>query len=475
MKTPLFFTCLLLFCLAGAAIRAQTVEFEKLHPVWESAGFSITDYEVSDDGEGGYLITACTFLFNPQENTDVALFRLDAQGDTLWRLTLGGASGDMIKAISRTADGNFMLAGAHWVQPDWSGSSSGSLIWLIKMDPDGNILWEKDIDPGWFYGWPTAVFEQADGSIMVGGNAYMYWEYSTFLAKFDESGNYKWLERYANFSDFSHCSVLRDDAGNYFSGGTRDNLNTGATQFGMVKADAYGTQIFSKTYVTFPLFSLGIYPKLVAGPDGGFYLTGTDFDPNQNIAVGVVFRIGANGNQIWKKYYTAPNGQDGIFYTSIATSDGGVLALTETNELVKYLPDGAQDFYLDLNPLLPDNVRLFHLFRCADGKLLLTGESSATAMYCLKLDDPALTPVTNPADPVVLLASPNPTSGATKLSGLEYHAFREFRLTDAQGRLVQSGDMPPEATWDLGSLAPGAYFLQLTGQFSAEQVKLIRL
>lgn len=475
MKTPLVLPVLLLL-LASTEVGAQTIEFEKLYPVWESAGYSITDFEISDDGEGGYLVATCTFLFSPQENTDVALFRLDAQGDTLWRITLGGTSGDVIKAMTRTADGHFILAGAHWITPDWMSSASGSLIWLIKIDADGNIVWEKDIDPAWFYGWPTAVFEQNDGSIMVAGNAYMFWENVAFLAKFDESGHFKWLERFSNFSDFNHCSALRDGSGNYFLSGTRDNPNTGATQFGMVKADAYGSQLFSKTYITFPMFGVAAYPNLIPGPDGGFYLTGTDYDLNQGTLLGVVFRIGANGNQIWKKYFTAPTVQEGTIFTSIATSDGGVLCLTETNELVKFLSNGTQDFYLDLNPILPDSVRIFRLFRGSDGKLLLAGESNANAAYFLKLDGPTLTPVNDPASDNTLgvQASPNPTTGRTKLTGPDTWQFRSFQLTDLQGHVLQAGAMPPDHSWDLGEQTPGIYLLILTGDAGSLAVKLVK-
>lgn len=467
------FTCLL--------CNAQSVDFEKLYPAHVTAQYAITDFVAADDGYGGYIIAAGAFLFSAEDSTAVAVLHINAAGDTLWQKVFDTPGTDIIKGITRTADGNFLLAGSRFIQGPSISSISSSLIWLTKINPAGAVIWEKLIDPAWFYGWPSAVFELEDGTIMLAGNSYAYWMYYSFLAKFDADGNMKWMEFYDNFSDFSFCSVQKDDGDNFFIGGIRDNINTGFKQLGMVKTDKYGQQIFSKTYSTSTFFGIAINPVLSKSPDGGFFLTGSDIDDNQFAFVGVVLKIKANGSVQWKKYFHGPNGSDVVFQSSVATDDGGVMVLTESNSLVKYKANGDTAFTRDLRPLLPDSVQLYQIFRGADGKALLIGSMLNHHIFLLKLDAPALTPTNETIDNQAnLQVFPNPTSGAFWITNEFPAQPLLLRLTDSQGRLVEERleitISDPVYKWEFNAQNPaGVYWLQAVSAQGSRQVKIIKM
>lgn len=79
---------------------------------------------------------------------DVWLLRLDAQGNLLWEKTYGGSGKDELFSIVEMPQGGFML-GCHStsnISGEKSESSRGGLdFWLLRIDDTGNILWDKTL------------------------------------------------------------------------------------------------------------------------------------------------------------------------------------------------------------------------------------------------------------------------------------------------------------------------------------------
>ena len=58
---------------------------------------------------------------------------------TKWAATYGGANTDRAYSIQQTSDGGYIVAG----HTDYSVGGSLGDIWILKLDPSGNILWQK--------------------------------------------------------------------------------------------------------------------------------------------------------------------------------------------------------------------------------------------------------------------------------------------------------------------------------------------
>lgn len=68
-------------------------------------------------------------------------------GQLEWQQSLGGSSLDLAYRIQQTADGNYVVfGGTKSIDGDVTGKiTSDADYWLVKLDPEGNILWEKTI------------------------------------------------------------------------------------------------------------------------------------------------------------------------------------------------------------------------------------------------------------------------------------------------------------------------------------------
>lgn len=121
---------------------------------WEnSMGGSATDYarSVIQTGDGGYLIGGETSsndgdVTGHQGVGDYWVVKLNSSGVMEWQKTLGGSLDDEGNAVKQTNDGGYLVAGRSGsVDGDKTGSQGGPDFWVAKLNPTGNLLWEKSL------------------------------------------------------------------------------------------------------------------------------------------------------------------------------------------------------------------------------------------------------------------------------------------------------------------------------------------
>lgn len=83
----------------------------------------------------GYVVAGWTESFGVGER-DVYLLRLNADGDTIWAKTYGGAHDDAGMSIQKTSDGGYIIAGS-----TNSFGAGEADIYLLKVDASGNTVW----------------------------------------------------------------------------------------------------------------------------------------------------------------------------------------------------------------------------------------------------------------------------------------------------------------------------------------------
>jgi hypothetical protein len=94
-------------------------------------------FSVQQTYDSGYIITGFTKSFGAGEE-DVYLIKTNANGDTLWTKTYGGAAKDIGRCVQQTIDGGYIIIGE-----TWSFGAGENDFYLIRTNTNGNTLWTK--------------------------------------------------------------------------------------------------------------------------------------------------------------------------------------------------------------------------------------------------------------------------------------------------------------------------------------------
>ena len=144
-------------------------------------------HEVVETSDGGYLISASfSTSDDPQSpDKDYLFIQVDSQGNELWSSIFGDP--DMVDyghVLAATDDGGFVAAG-ELVSDLYSWDADTA---LIKIDENGQLLWEKVFDTS-THSMFTTLFQHPDGGYVIAGASYTGRVFNIFLIKTDSEGN----------------------------------------------------------------------------------------------------------------------------------------------------------------------------------------------------------------------------------------------------------------------------------------------
>lgn len=261
---------------------------------WTKTYGTINDDEgnvVQQTFDGGYIITGKTFPTNSWDS-DLFLVRTDSNGDTLWTKTYGGAGNDIGVDVKQTTDNGFIISGYYY-----SSLESGSFdVWLLKTDSNGDTLWTN-----------------------------------TFGGSNNDFGN----------------SVFQNDDGGYVIIGSTESYGAGGSDFWIVKTDASGDSLWSKTYGG-PYHEIAFEAQ--ATSDGGYIIAGyTQLQGFFNSDVWLV-KLFSNGEVDWTQTYGGD--QDDLAYSVSETADAGYILSGDT----KSFGSGYSDVYVIKTDMYGDTM-----------------------------------------------------------------------------------------------------------------------
>jgi hypothetical protein len=133
-------------------------------------------------------------------NEDIWVAKIDSSGNFLWGHCFGGDSTDWAVSIALTADTGFIVTGGTYSNDgDVSGNHGGSDAWVLKLDRNGEIQWQKclggsAVDKGW------SAKQTTDGGYIVGCMARStdgdvtdnHGSGDAWIVKLDATGNIQW-------------------------------------------------------------------------------------------------------------------------------------------------------------------------------------------------------------------------------------------------------------------------------------------
>lgn len=371
-------------------------------------------------GNSGYIVWGS--VQSDASLEDALLIRTDQAGEPVWSRTYGGQYADRCRGLTILRDG-YMLAGF------LSRSALGYAdVWLLRLDASGDTLWSRTYG-GSDADWAERIVPTMDGGYLIAGSTYS------------------------------------------FGAGELDTY--------LVKVDANGDPIWSRTYGT-P--RMDFMRDIDRTRDGGFVVVGTMYPPGSWIPDIWVIRIDASGNLIWDRRYGGAGSEDGDSVRE--TRDGGFIIAGVTTSygapgpnaiLIRTDSEGNTIWQQTYGGNATDTA--LAVKQTADGGFVAAGYSSSFGLvsqgYILKTDAVGNihAAFAEPLTPEVRLSvdkpSPNPFRDSASIRG---HEAETFRLFDATGRVVarSRGDR-------LGAgLPPGVYFLS-PSESTGDRVRIVKL
>lgn len=181
-----------------------SVEWRKYY----GGSFTDSPFGVEITADNSYLIIASSDSkdFNITDNKgdyDFWILKIAANGTLLWQKNFGGSEIDEPRGICKTRDGNFLIVGdTRSADKDVSFNNGAADLWVIKITSDGNLLWEKTIG-GSSFDVGRAIFKsQESGYLIAGGSRSSNnglknnGQSDAWLLKIDESGNVIWQKSF---------------------------------------------------------------------------------------------------------------------------------------------------------------------------------------------------------------------------------------------------------------------------------------
>ncbi|HTE56218.1 MAG TPA: hypothetical protein VK698_35440 [Kofleriaceae bacterium] len=138
--------------------------------------------------DGGFLVAGTRGV---AAAADFYAARFEADGELRWARSIGGADHDEANAAVSTSDGGFLLVGQ-----TQSFGVSFVATWVVKLDADGAVEWQRLLDTGGnFVG--LAAVESSLGGYLVGGHQFS----AGVLVRLSPAGAVTWARAYDAGSD----------------------------------------------------------------------------------------------------------------------------------------------------------------------------------------------------------------------------------------------------------------------------------
>jgi hypothetical protein len=272
--------------------------------------------------DGGYIVVGTTSSFGAG-GSDVYLVKLDAEGNVLWEKTYGAEDDEQGRSIARTTDGGYIITGSAYSSPGLLNEH----VYLIKIDGAGNTVWRRTYDE--FNGRAAFVLQTSDnGYVLTGSASELDPPYPFLLVlKLDASGDIAWKTiTGAGLGGWGN-SIDQTKAGDYVVTGHWEGYPFGGTTRAIVfaKLSANGDIILQKELGSF-FGDVGTSIKETA--DGGYIVAGAESSENGDGFGVYLAEVNTDGDVVWKSNYGSTTNDIGNSVQQ--TGDGGYIVAGAT-------------------------------------------------------------------------------------------------------------------------------------------------
>jgi hypothetical protein len=216
---------------------------------------------IQQTSDGGYIVAGPSNAMGHNFSYNYWIVKLDANGNIAWQKTLGGTGYDVANSIQQTSDGGYIVAGLITsIDGDVTGNHGEEDAWIVKLDANGNIVWQKSLG-GSGFDRIYSIQQTVDGGYIAAGNSSSidgdltginnigtYW-----IVKLDANGNITWQKKLGGSGSDGANSIQQTADGGYIVAGVSDSNdgdvtgNHGDYDYWIVRLDANGLIVWQKS------------------------------------------------------------------------------------------------------------------------------------------------------------------------------------------------------------------------------------
>ena len=188
-------------------------------------------YAVQQTTDGGYIVAGESYTV-PSTHY-VYLLKTNALGDTLWARTCGESGTDWFTSIQQTFDGGYVVA-----TTSSTGGPGAPNVYLIKTNAQGDTLWTRTYGgAGGEFGY--SVQQTADSGFIVVGvtTSFGAGDRDFYLIKTNSSGDTLWTRTYGGKDADDARSVTLTTDGGYAMTGSTASFGAGGLSICVIKTN----------------------------------------------------------------------------------------------------------------------------------------------------------------------------------------------------------------------------------------------
>jgi len=249
-------------------------------------------------GDGGYIVAGESWSFSPLFS-DAWVIKLDANGSIQWQKRYGGSLNDVIYSIEQTQDGGYIMAGETNAVLPFLG-----LFWVVKINANGEVQWRKTYSQGWAH----SIQQTSEGGyVATGMNMGKPW-----IVKLDANGSIQWQKKYAGILGDLAQFVQQTTEGGYIVAGMMKG------EVWVLKLNSVGETQWQKTYGN---SCVDANFSIQQTQEGGYIMASVSLTFGAGYTDIWIVKLDPNGAIEWQKTYGG-SGFD-LAHAIEQTQDGG--------------------------------------------------------------------------------------------------------------------------------------------------------
>ena len=188
-------------------------------------------YSVQQTSDGGYVVAGKT---GPSDSSDAWVSKLYANGDVNWQKTYDVNNVDAAYSIRQTSDSGYIVAG------ETGSSASSSDAWVLKLNTDGTVNWQKTYG-GANVDVARSAQQTSDGGYIVAGETGSSVSSSdAWVLKLNTNGTVNWEKTYGGSNADLVGSIRQTSDNGYIVAGETQSFGAGGSDFWVLRIDKNG-------------------------------------------------------------------------------------------------------------------------------------------------------------------------------------------------------------------------------------------